>query len=66
MIHGTGKKLKELIEPCLDRMQHVRDFLEDIDPSLEYTILPILDPFGPTKADPTMDVSFYTLPVPLP
>ena len=41
-------------------MQHVRDFLEEIDPSLVYSIGPILDPFGPTKSDPTMDVSIVS------
>ncbi|CAG0914400.1 unnamed protein product [Notodromas monacha] len=50
-----SKKLKELIEPCLDRMQHVRDFLEDIDPSLTYSVVPIVDPMGPTKTDTTMN-----------
>jgi len=40
-----------------DRMSSVEDFLHDIDPSLQYHIVPISDPFGPTKEDPTLEVS---------
>ncbi|XP_014287631.1 bifunctional coenzyme A synthase isoform X1 [Halyomorpha halys] len=50
------KKLWELIQPCSLRMDRVRDFLEDIDPNLEYNIIPINDMFGPTKDDPTFEM----------
>ena len=46
-----------MIEPLADRMNSVEDFLHDIDPSLQYHIFPISDPFGPTKKDPTIEVS---------
>lgn len=51
-----AKLLWELIEPCSDRMCSVRDFLQDIDPGLQYDIVPIYDPFGPTKEDPNFQV----------
>jgi phosphopantetheine adenylyltransferase/dephospho-CoA kinase len=46
-----------MIEPLAERMSSVEDFLHDIDPSLQYHIVPISDPFGPTKEDPTLEVS---------
>jgi hypothetical protein len=46
-----------MIEPLADRMSSVEDFLRDIDPSLQYHIVPISDRFGPTKEDPTFEVS---------
>jgi phosphopantetheine adenylyltransferase/dephospho-CoA kinase len=52
-----AKLLWEMIEPCADRMSSVEDFLRDIDPSLQYHIVPIYDPFGPTKEDSTFQVS---------
>jgi phosphopantetheine adenylyltransferase / dephospho-CoA kinase len=48
--------LNELIEPCEERIEMVRKFLMDVDNTLEYAVVPISDPFGPTKDDPTMDV----------
>ncbi|XP_014287632.1 bifunctional coenzyme A synthase isoform X2 [Halyomorpha halys] len=53
---NNAKKLWELIQPCSLRMDRVRDFLEDIDPNLEYNIIPINDMFGPTKDDPTFEM----------
>jgi hypothetical protein len=38
-------------------MCSVEDFLQDIDPSLQYDIVPIYDPFGPTKEDPNFQVT---------
>ena len=38
-------------------MSSVEDFLLDIDPSLQYHIVPISDPLGPTKEDSTFEVS---------
>ena len=46
-----------MTEQLADRMSSVEDFLHDIDPSLQYHIVPISDPFGPTKEDPTLEVS---------
>ena len=46
-----------MIEPLADHMSSVEDFLHDIDPSLQYHIVPISDPFGPTKGDLTFEVS---------
>ena len=46
-----------MIEPLADRISSVEDFLQDIDPTLQYHIVPISDPFGPTKEDPTFEVS---------
>lgn len=50
------KKLWELIEPCSIRMENVRNFLQEVEPSLEYHIAPINDMFGPTKDDPTFQM----------
>lgn len=49
-----SKKLPELILPVSERIKEVEDFLTDIDDSLKYEIVPIQDPFGPTKSDPDM------------
>lgn len=38
------------------------EFLQDVDPNIEYNVVPISDPFGPTKDDPTFEVCTY-LPV---
>ena len=37
-------------------MSAVKDFLEDVDPSLTYEVVPISDMYGPTKDDPNMDL----------
>ncbi|KAM3965113.1 bifunctional Phosphopantetheine adenylyltransferase - Dephospho-CoA kinase [Aphomia sociella] len=47
-----SKKLWELIEPVEDRIKAVRNFLTDINPDLEYNVVPIQDLYGPTKDDP--------------
>ncbi|XP_033226288.1 bifunctional coenzyme A synthase [Belonocnema kinseyi] len=51
-----SKILWELIEPCAKRITAVKDFLEDVDPSLKYEVVPISDMYGPTKDDPNMDL----------
>lgn len=51
-----SKTLWELIEPTEKRMKDVREFLEDIDSSLSYDILPINDLYGPTKDDPSFEM----------
>ncbi|XP_008217932.1 bifunctional coenzyme A synthase [Nasonia vitripennis] len=50
------KILWELIEPCSNRIACLKDFAEDVDPSLSYNIVPISDLYGPTKEDPNMDM----------
>lgn len=51
-----SKKLWELIEPCNTRIAKVREFLEEVEPNLEYDIVPINDVYGPTKDDPSFEV----------
>ncbi|XP_058834255.1 bifunctional coenzyme A synthase [Topomyia yanbarensis] len=51
-----SKKLWELIMPVEKRIAEVREFLEEIDSTLKYEIVPISDPFGPTATDPNMDM----------
>lgn len=50
------KKLWELIEPCQTRIEKLKEFLMDIEPRLDYNIVPILDPYGPTASDPLLQV----------
>lgn len=45
-----------MIEPCSVRINNVEEFLEDIDPSIEYNVLPIYDMYGPTVHNPTFQV----------
>lgn len=56
MIPLAAKKLPELILPVDQRIEEVKNFLLDIDPSLIYEVVPISDPFGPTKSDPNLDM----------
>ncbi|EDV95882.1 bifunctional coenzyme A synthase [Drosophila grimshawi] len=51
-----GKVLPELILPVEERIAQLREFLLDIDNTLQYDIVPIDDPFGPTQHDPEMDM----------
>ena len=51
-----GKKLPELILPCMHRLQLVRDFLSDVDPTVKHYVTPITDMYGPTKDDPNIQV----------
>ncbi|KAJ8679558.1 hypothetical protein QAD02_015345 [Eretmocerus hayati] len=50
------KILWELIEPCPKRIEVLKDFVEDVDPSLTYNITPITDMYGPTKEDPSFNM----------
>ncbi|XP_012059274.1 PREDICTED: bifunctional coenzyme A synthase [Atta cephalotes] len=52
----TGKVLWELIQPCTQRIIKVEDFLEDVDSSISYNVVPINDIYGPTKEDPTLEM----------
>ncbi|XP_053090410.1 bifunctional coenzyme A synthase isoform X1 [Pangasianodon hypophthalmus] len=49
-----SKVLKELIEPYSRRVQKLCEFLNDVKPSLQYEIVPLSDPFGPSVSDPKL------------
>ncbi|XP_037813258.1 bifunctional coenzyme A synthase [Lucilia sericata] len=51
-----SKTLNELILPVDQRIDELQKFLKEIDATLEYEVVPIDDPFGPTKNDPNMDM----------
>ncbi|XP_065359437.1 bifunctional coenzyme A synthase [Calliphora vicina] len=51
-----SKTLSELILPVDRRINDLQTFLKEIDATLEYEVVPIDDPFGPTKSDPNMDM----------
>ena len=59
MIHT--KKLWELIEPCSTRIKKLEEFLIDIEPRIEYRIVPITDPYGPTAYDADLQVIYLLL-----
>ncbi|KAM4624174.1 bifunctional coenzyme A synthase isoform 1-T2 [Polymixia lowei] len=48
------KVLKELIEPYPLRVKRLREFLQDVKPSLEVEIVPLDDPFGASVVDPQL------------
>ncbi|XP_064895375.1 bifunctional coenzyme A synthase isoform X1 [Columba livia] len=48
------KVLMELIEPYELRAAKLREFLEDVKPSLRYDIVPLVDPYGPAITDPNL------------
>uniref|UniRef100_A0A663DQW8 Bifunctional coenzyme A synthase n=1 Tax=Aquila chrysaetos chrysaetos TaxID=223781 RepID=A0A663DQW8_AQUCH len=48
------KLLTELIEPYELRAAKLREFLEDVKPSLHYDIVPLVDPYGPSVTDPDL------------
>nr|CAG4637116.1 EOG090X0864 [Ceriodaphnia reticulata] len=50
------KKLWELIEPCHKRIERLKEFLMDVEPRLEYNVVPITDPYGPTAYVPTLQL----------
>uniref|UniRef100_A0A915IRI8 Cytidyltransferase-like domain-containing protein n=1 Tax=Romanomermis culicivorax TaxID=13658 RepID=A0A915IRI8_ROMCU len=45
------KLLYELIEPINRRIQHIREFILDIDASLDFQAVPIYDSFGPSTVE---------------
>lgn len=51
-----SKKLWELIEPVEKRMEAVRNFLTEINPEIEYNVIPLTDFYGPTKDDPKLQM----------
>ncbi|KAM9487816.1 bifunctional coenzyme A synthase [Clarias gariepinus] len=50
-----SKVLKELIEPYSRRVQKLQEFLNDVKPSLQYEIVPLSDPFGPSVSDAELE-----------
>lgn len=52
----SSKILWELIEPVDKRIYNLKDFIEDIDSTLSYNVVPISDLYGPTKSDPNMEM----------
>lgn len=55
------KKLWELIEPCQTRIKKLEDFLIDVEPRLQYKVVPITDLYGPTANDPQLQVISVTM-----
>lgn len=55
-IFFLAKKLSELMFPLEKRIYDVKEFLHDIDDTLNCEVIPIQDPFGPTATDPNMDL----------
>ena len=53
------KKLWELIEPCQQRIENLKKFLNDIEPRLDYNVVPITDAFGPTAHVSNLEVISY-------
>lgn len=54
LLAPADKVLPELIEPYELRAAKLREFLEDVKPSLCYDIVPLADPFGPAITDPDL------------
>ncbi|PRD32941.1 UNVERIFIED_CONTAM: Coasy [Trichonephila clavipes] len=54
------KILWELIQPIEKRIEVVTDFLCEIDPSLQYEVVPITDIYGPTITNPDIDCLVVT------
>ncbi len=50
-----SKTLPELILPCQARITELRDYLKECDPGLEYNIVPIVDPFGPSVVESDLE-----------
>jgi len=51
----TKKTLSELILPVNERIQGVKDFLSETDPTLEQNIVEIDEPFGPAVTIPELE-----------
>ena len=48
------KHLADLIQPIEERTRVLQQFCTDVDPFIEYNIVPISDPFGPSTVDPDL------------
>ncbi|UYV64444.1 COASY [Cordylochernes scorpioides] len=51
----SEKVLKELIEPLPERMKALEHILREMDPTLEYNLTGITDPYGPSTVDPCLE-----------
>ena len=49
------KKHKDLIAPTMKRVKVVQEYLHSVKRGIQYEVVPITDPFGPTVTDPTID-----------
>lgn len=52
----NSKTLPEFIDDCDMRIAGIKDFLFDVQPHLEYNIVPINDIYGPTKEDASLQM----------
>ncbi|KAI8079494.1 uncharacterized protein B0P05DRAFT_579193 [Gilbertella persicaria] len=51
----TKKKHKEWIASTSERLLAVKKYMQSVRRDIQYDIVPITDPFGPTVTDPTID-----------
>ncbi|XP_069763334.1 bifunctional coenzyme A synthase isoform X2 [Narcine bancroftii] len=51
----NNKVLKELIEPYQDRVEKVRNFLLDVNPTIQYELVSLSEPYGPAITDPKLE-----------
>ncbi|KAI7860479.1 hypothetical protein BDC45DRAFT_530074 [Circinella umbellata] len=49
-----SKKHRELIASTQDRIENVKEFLHVVRRGLEYIVVPITDPYGPTITEPSV------------
>lgn len=49
------KKHRELIDSTDKRVKAVQEYLNLVKRTIQYEVVPITDPFGPTVTDPTID-----------
>lgn len=49
------KKHRELIDSTDKRVKTVQEYLNLVKRTIQYEVVPITDPFGPTVTDPTID-----------
>ncbi|XP_077515642.1 bifunctional Phosphopantetheine adenylyltransferase - Dephospho-CoA kinase [Amblyomma americanum] len=55
-----GKLLWELIEPVEMRIRALIEFLQDIDSTLQYDVIPIYNPYGPTIEDSDLECLYVS------
>ncbi|XP_003744287.1 bifunctional coenzyme A synthase [Galendromus occidentalis] len=55
-----NKLLWELIEPLEVRIDALKKCLRDMDPTLNYDVTPIYDPYGPTIQDPSLECLYVS------
>jgi len=51
----ASKTLSELILPVEERVEGVKEFIKEIDDGVEYKVVEITDPFGPSIVDPLLE-----------